>query len=294
MRLTSGRIVGSAAGLARITGVLVLAALVSGCAGPASPPPVAVPAPQPAEQPAETAAASPVSLTVFAAASLRDALDAAAAAYRDSDGEHDRPGDGLLDGPSNPDRAGRARRRLPVRGHEEPAMRSRPPAWSTAPSSRSPATSWPSSSRRTTPPGSPRRSISGGPASRSSPPVNRSRSRPTRRPCSRGWPRSPARRPISKPHTRRTSSAGKTTSRRRSPRSSWAKATSRSSIRPTRPPPARSRPSRSRRTHRSSRRTPGRCRPRPISRAAGHAFLDWLAGPDGQAILAGFGFITAS
>ena len=78
---------------------------------------------------------------------------------------------------------------------------------------------------------------------------------------------------------------------RSSPRSSSAKAMPGSSTSPTQPRRTRSPRSRSRMRPTSRRRTPAWSSSASPNQDAAAAFLDWLAGPDGQAILASFGFL---
>ena len=214
----------------RVFGLLAVVLLVvvacSGDGAHRSPRPPRSRRRHPTQRPRHRAVAErlPASLTVFAAASLKGALDKAKAAYEaanpgttvnvstDSSSaletkiEQGAPADVFLS----------ADTKNPQNLVDKGLRRGRP--------SSSQATSSRSSCPRRTPAASHPRRTSPRPASRSSPPATTCRSPSTPASSSRTWPRSRATRRTSRPSTRPTSSRRRTTSRPSSPRSSSARA----------------------------------------------------------------------
>ena len=176
-------------------------------------------APPPRRRPA-------AALTIFGAASLKGALDQGQDGLRGGEPGHDADDlDRLVVRSRDPDRAGRAGRRLPVGRHDQPEEARRQGARRRR--RRHVRRQQADDRRADRQPGGHHlaRRTSPSPASRSSPPATRCRSRSTRRSSSATWPSRRATRPTSSPPTPRTSRPRRTTSRRSSPRSSSARAT---------------------------------------------------------------------
>ena len=240
----------------------------------------------------EVSASANVELTVFGAASLKGVLDKAKAAYETAYSGYDR---GHLHrfvvGARDADRTGGAGGRLPVGGHDEPEeaggrwvrrWRIRHLRGQQADGHRP---------RRPTRPASRRLPTSRSPGSRSSPPALRSRSRSTPPSSSGTWPRKRAIRPISPRNTPPTSPPQEDNVKAVVAKIELGEgdggivyvtdAKASNKVTPIDVPDTANVPA----TY------AGVVVKASKNAAAAKNFLDWFAGPGGQAILSEFGFL---